>query len=186
MLNVIQAWDWTILRWIQGTFRCGFLDFLSPKITLLGSGGVLWILAAFVLICTKKYRKYGFFVLCGLLLGVLAGNVILKNWVARPRPCWLDTGVELLISNPNDYSFPSGHTLSSTIAATILTRTNRKFGWAAIPVAVLIALSRLYLYVHFPSDVAAAAVLGVLIGLLVFWAGNRISARVIKRRKAAE
>ena len=70
----------------------------------------------------------------------------------------------LLIANPTDYSFPSGHTLSSVIGATILTKTDRRFGYAAIPLAALIAFSRLYLYVHFPSDVLAAAVLGVLIG----------------------
>lgn len=88
----------------------------------------------------------------------------LKNFVARPRPCWLDSSVRLLIANPTDYSFPSGHTLSSVIGATILTKTDRRFGYAAIPLAALIAFSRLYLYVHFPSDVLAAAVLGVLIG----------------------
>ena len=100
----------------------------------------------------------------GLAVGVLVGNVFLKNFVARPRPCWLDSSVRLLIANPTDYSFPSGHTLSSVIGATILTKTNRRFGYAAIPLAALIAFSRLYLYVHFPSDVLAAAVLGVVIG----------------------
>jgi len=117
-----------------------------------------------VLICTKKYRRQGILLLCGLAAGVLVGNVFLKNFVARPRPCWLDSSVRLLIANPTDYSFPSGHTLSSVIGATILTKTDRRFGYAAIPLAALIAFSRLYLYVHFPSDVLAAAVLGVLIG----------------------
>ena len=68
--------------------------------------------------------------------------------------------MRLLIADPTDYSFPSGHTLSSVIGATILTKTDRRFGYAAIPLAALIAFSRLYLYVHFPSDVLAAAVLG--------------------------
>ncbi|MFR1974204.1 MAG: phosphatase PAP2 family protein [Oscillospiraceae bacterium] len=117
-----------------------------------------------MLICTKKYRRQGILLLCGLAAGVLVGNVFLKNFVARPRPCWLDSSVRLLIANPTDYSFPSGHTLSSVIGATILTKTDRRFGYAAIPLAALIAFSRLYLYVHFPSDVLAAAVLGVLIG----------------------
>ena len=80
----------------------------------------------------------------------------------------------VIIATPTDYSFPSGHTLSSTIAATILAKTDRRFGYAAISLAVLIALSRLYLYVHFPSDVLAAAVLGVVIGELVFRYGNRL------------
>lgn len=125
---------------------------------------MIWLLASGVLICTKKYRRQGILLLCGLAAGVLVGNVFLKNFVARPRPCWLDSSVRLLIANPTDYSFPSGHTLSSVIGATILTKTDRRFGYAAIPLAALIAFSRLYLYVHFPSDVLAAAVLGVLIG----------------------
>ena len=78
--------------------------------------------------------------------------------------------MRLLIADPTDYSFPSGHTLSSVIGATILTKTDRRFGYAAIP---LIAFSRLYLYVHFPSDVLAAAVLGVMIGELAFYADRR-------------
>ena len=161
--------DWSILHWIQNMLVYNYLanpalNFLMPKITLLGNGGMIWLLASGVLICTKKYRRQGILLLCGLAAGVLVGNVFLKNFVARPRPCWLDSSVRLLIANPTDYSFPSGHTLSSVIGATILTKTDRRFGYAAIPLAALIAFSRLYLYVHFPSDVLAAAVLGVLIG----------------------
>lgn len=168
--------DWEILRAIRVFWTCPFLDFLMPKITALGNGGAIWLLAACGLLCTKKYRRQGFLLLCGLALGVLIGNVCLKNIVARPRPCWLDPEVPLLIAVPTDFSFPSGHTLSSVISATILTRTDRRFGWAAIPLAVLIAFSRLYLYVHFPSDVLGAALLGLGIGLLTFSCGSRAEA----------
>lgn len=85
--------------------------------------------------------------------------------------------MRLLIADPTDYSFPSGHTLSSVIGATILTKTDRRFGYAAIPLAALIAFSRLYLYVHFPSDVLAAAVLGVMIGEPAFYADRRWTER---------
>jgi undecaprenyl-diphosphatase len=154
-----------------------------PKITLLGDMGAVWIVAALVMICTKKYRKHGIILLAGLALGVLVGNVALKHLIARPRPCWLDTSVQLLIANPTDYSFPSGHTLSSVIGATILTLTNRKFGWAAIPVAALIAFSRLYLYVHFPSDILGAVFIGLIIGIAVFYAGNAAWKWIEKRKK---
>lgn len=174
--------DWSVLQWIHSTFTCGFLNFLMPKISLLGNSGAIWILAAFILICTRKYRKYGFLLLAGLALGVLTGNVFLKNWIARPRPCWLDTRINLLVSNPTDYSFPSGHTLAATIGATILTMTNRKFGWAAIPLAVLIAFSRLYLYVHFPSDILGGIVLGILIGCTVYFGGNSVIDRLQTRK----
>ena len=165
--------DQTILYWIHDALSCGVLDMLMPKLTLLGSGGAIWLLAAGGLLCTKKYRRQGAILLAGLAVGVLVGNVYLKNLIARPRPCWLDNSVKLLISSPTDYSFPSGHTLASAIGATVLTKTNRKFGWAAIPLAVIIAFSRLYLFVHFPSDILAGAVLGVVIGLAVYYLGMR-------------
>lgn len=161
--------DWTILHWIQDTLVCPALDFLMPKITLLGDGDAVWLLAAAALLITKKYRRYGVLLLVALALGVLTGNLTLKPLIARPRPCWVDESVRLLIPKPTDYSFPSGHTLSSVIGATVLTKANAKFGLAAIPLAALIAFSRLYLYVHF----LGAAVLGVAIGLLVCAAGGR-------------
>ena len=118
-------------------------------------------------------------------MGVLVGNVALKNLIARPRPCWVES-VPLLIASPTDYSFPSGHTLSSAIAATILTKTDRRFGYAAIPLAALIAFSRLYLYVHWPSDVLAGALLGILIGNLTFLRGGRGLDRLEEMRTAGK
>lgn len=166
--------DWGILQWIQSTLVCPALDILMPNITALGNAGAIWLLAAVVLIITKKYRRQGLFLLLGLAASVLVGNVLLKNIVARPRPCRIDTSVPLLIANPTDYSFPSGHTLSSVISAVILAKTDRRFGYAAIPLAVLIAFSRLYLYVHFPSNVLASAVLGIIIGHLIFRFGDSL------------
>ena len=175
--------DQTILHGIHAALTGPFLDFLMPKITDLGNGGAIWLLAAGGMLCTKKYRRQGALVLVGLLAGLLVGNVALKHLVARSRPCWLDPSVQLLIATPTDYSFPSGHTLSSTIAATILTKTDRRFGYVAIPLAVLIALSRLYLYVHFPSDVFAAALLGLLIGELTFRYGGKLLDKISRRQK---
>lgn len=176
-----MAWltklDFSVLYAIQDALKCGFLDFLMPKITALGNFGIIWILVGAVLLCTKKYRRYGVLLLIGLALGFLTGNVILKHAVARPRPCWLDTGVPLLIGVPKDYSFPSGHTLASVIGAVILTGADRRFAPAAIPLAVLIAFSRLYLFVHFPSDVLAAVVLGCAIAFPVLLVGRRLTAR---------
>lgn len=169
-----MSFDWTILHWIQSALVCPFMDFLMPKITLLGNGGAIWLLAAVALLITKKYRKYGIFLLAGLAVGILTGNIILKPLIARPRPCWIDQSVALLIANPTDFSFPSGHTLSSVIGATVLTKANPKFGIAAIPLAALIAFSRLYLYVHYPTDVLAAIALGIVIALAVCAAGNHL------------
>lgn len=170
----ITQLDFNLLYRIQDGMRCGFLDFLMPKITLFGNSGALWIIIAVALLFQKKYRKHGILLLAGLLIGAVVGNLILKNLFMRPRPCWLDPSVRLLISVPKDYAFPSGHTLSSVVAATILTATNRRFAWAAIPLAALISFSRLYLFVHFPSDVVAAVILGIAIGFLVLKIGKRL------------
>lgn len=168
MIESFTSFDLTVLQWIHSTFTSPALDYLMPKITALGNGGIVWIVAALVLLCRKQYRKYGFTLIVGLLAGVLVGNVFLKNLIERPRPSWNDLPFTLLIANPLDYSFPSGHTLASVIAATILTMSNKKFGYIAIPLACLIAFSRLYLFVHYPSDVLGAALIGLLIGVLVF------------------
>ena len=169
-----MSFDWTVLHWIQNTLACPAMDFLIPKITMLGNGGAVWVLSAAGLLAAKKYRKYGAFLLSGLALGVLTGNLLLKPLIARPRPCWLDESVQLLIANPTDFSFPSGHTLSSVIGAFMLAKANRKFGLLAIPLAALIAFSRLYLYVHFPADILGAAILGIAIGALTCAVGNRL------------
>ena len=184
--------DQTILYWIQDNLSCGLLDLLMPKLTLLGSGGAIWLLAAGGMLCTKKYRRQGVILLAAdtlpvqlvwVAVGVLVGNVCLKNLIARPRPCWLDNSVKLLVSSPTDYSFPSGHTLASAIGATVLTKTDHRFGWAAIPIAAIIAFSRLYLFVHFPSDILAGAVLGVAIGEAVYYLGLRRSKCHAERSK---
>lgn len=173
MLDLIQNIDWTVLHWIRDTLHCGVMDFIMPKITLLGDVGAVWVILAIVLLISKKYRKYGLALLGALIVGVLVGNVCLKQLIARPRPCWLED-VTLLISNPTDFSFPSGHTLASVIGAYVLTAANRKFGLFAIPLAVLISFSRLYLYVHFPSDVLASVVIGVGIGCAAVWLCRKI------------
>lgn len=173
MFAWIQSIDWSILYWIRDTMHNGVLDFLMPKITALGNVGAIWIIAAGAMTVSKKYRKFGVALFVALLLGALIANVWLKPFVARPRPCWLDP-VTLLIANPKDYSFPSGHTLASVIGAFILTAANRKFGYFAIPLAVLIAFSRLYLFVHFPSDVLTSVCLGLLISATTVWTMRKL------------
>ena len=179
MLEFIQGFDWLVLHGIQNTIRCSFLDFLMPKITLLGNGGAIWMLSALGLMLSKKYRKYGFAMIGALAFGALLCSIWLKPFVARSRPCWLES-ISLLIANPADYSFPSGHTMSSVIGAFVLTGANRKFGLWAVPAAAMIAFSRLYLFVHFPSDVLAAVLLGAGIGAAAIGMASKagISARL--------
>ena len=183
MLEWIQTIDWTVLHWIHHALSCGAMDFLMPKVTALGNGGAVWLLASVGLIASKKYRKYGITMLAALIAGVLVGNVFLKHLIARPRPCWQES-ITMLIANPSDYSFPSGHTLVSVIGACVLTSANRKFGLIAIPLAALIGFSRLYLYVHFPSDVLASVVIGTVIGFGAVAISHRIHQKQIHPREA--
>ena len=171
-VEFIQNVDWAILRFIRDNLFCPFLDAVMPVVSAAGNSGIIWIVISAILLCSKKYRKYGLLCLCGMLVGLVIGNVALKNLVARPRPCWTED-ISLLIKNPTDFSFPSGHTLSSVISAVILCSAGRRFAAFAIPLAVLIAVSRLYLFVHFPSDVIFAALLGLAIGFLTLAAGEK-------------
>ena len=168
--------DQTVLHGIHAALTGPFLDFLMPKITALGNGGAIWLLAAGCLLCTKKYRRQGVLLLGGLAVGVLVGNVALKNLIARPRPCWVES-VPLLIASPTDYSFPSGHTAASFAAVAALYLAGARRLWKpALVLGMLIAFSRLYLYVHYPSDILG----GVLVGLFAGWVGSRIAAKLLK------
>lgn len=136
-------------------------------ITGLGDYGFIWIIIAVILIVQPKHRKCGVTMLLALLCGVIIGNGFLKNLIARPRPCWIDSSVSLLIKNPTDYSFPSGHTLASFEGAAVIFLYNKKAGVLAYILASLIAFSRLYLFVHYPTDVLAGMILGISIAVAV-------------------
>lgn len=168
------VFEWEILYFIQNNIRTSFFDAFFSKITLLGELAICWFAWAIVLLFFKKYRKNAVVLMIGILIGALIGNLILKHAVARPRPCWIDGSASLLIENPSDFSFPSGHTLSSVIAAVILTLTDKRFGYFAVPLALIQSFSRLYLFVHFPTDIFAGLILGLLIGFATYILSNYI------------
>ncbi len=143
------------------------LDRLMTGITFLGNGGWIWITAGLLLLLFPRTRAAGGCVLASLAIGFLVGNVILKNLAARPRPCWLDASVPLLVAVPRDFSFPSGHSLIAFAGAVSIWRMHPGWGWTAVALAGLIAFSRLYLFVHFPTDVLAGAAIGTAIALWV-------------------
>lgn len=154
-----------ILDLIHNYLSCSFLDYLMPKITFLGNIGLIWICIATLMLSIKKYRKTGVTLSIGLFGGVITGNLILKNIIRRERPCWINNSIQMLVDIPQDYSFPSGHTLSSFMAASVIMHADKKLGIIAYIIASLIAFSRLYLYVHFPTDVIAGIFLGTIIGI---------------------
>lgn len=161
-----ERFDLPILDWIAQYLYCPFLDAIMPIITLFGDAGIFWIACAVVLIFIPKYRKIGLSMGTALLIGLLVCNVTLKPLVARIRPYdyqleHFGKTIQLLVATPHDFSFPSGHTIASFEAATAIMIHNRKLGIPAMILAVLISFSRLYLYVHYPTDVLASVVLGV-------------------------
>ncbi len=157
--------DLTILDWIQAHLRCGFLDVVAPAVTMLGELGAVWIVLALVLLARKKTRPQGAAVAAALVIDLVLCNFLLKPLVARPRPFTLRE-VQLLVDAPTDYSFPSGHTAASFAAVTALLCGKSRLWLPALVLAVVIALSRLYLYVHYPSDVLCGALLGALCGVV--------------------
>lgn len=178
MLFGTEGFEFGILNGIHNALQCDFMDFLMKLFSAVGDAGVLWIIVAVAMLCSKKYRRTGVFLGAGLLLGLLFGNLIVKNLVARPRPCWIFDIPGLMIEVPKDYSFPSGHTLSSFIAALVLLDSDWKIGIPAAVIAVLIAFSRLYLFVHFPTDILG----GIILAILVF-SGMKIGIKLYKDKK---
>ena len=154
-----------LLDRISEIFSCKFLDTVLPIITKLGDGGIFWIALAVFFLIFKKTRKVGISMAVSLIIGYLVGNIFLKNVIARVRPYDVNTEISLLISKLSSYSFPSGHTLASFEGSTSIFLRNKKWGIPALALAVLIAFSRMYLYVHYPTDVIAGAILGIAVAV---------------------
>lgn len=144
-----------------------FLDKIMVFITRLGDAGIIWIVLSIVLLLIPKTRKSGAVMVAALVVDVLLCNIVLKNLVARTRPYDVNTGVHLLVAKLHDYSFPSGHTAASFTSVTALYLAGEKKLWKfALVLACLIAISRLYLYVHYPTDVLGGILFGVISGYL--------------------
>lgn len=161
--------DWIILDWINENHRCSFGDMFFPLFTYSMSADLLWILVSIVLLIKPKTRAWGVLLLISSLVVTEIGVDLIKNIVERSRPFEINTDVTLLIEPPWGYSFPSGHTARAFAGATVLLLMSRKIGIVAMIYAAMIGFSRLYLYVHFPTDVIAGAILGVVIGYFVIY-----------------
>lgn len=166
--------DRVIMDFVQTNLRCGLLDTAMPLITSLGNGGILWIVCSLLLLLFPKTRKAGAVMAVSLCLEAICCDLLIKPFVARPRPCDVDTAVQLLIPHPRGFSFPSGHTGASFAAASSLFFTRNKMWPAAFALAALIGFSRIYLYVHYPTDVLAGAMLGIMLA----WAAGKISEKI--------
>lgn len=165
MLNL----EFAVLDWIQTHLRRAPLDAVLPFISALCAHGEIWILLALVLLLLRRTRRQGAAVACGLVLDLIACNLLLKPLFGRIRPFALNSAVALLVEPPLDASFPSGHTAASFAAVFALRSSGSPLWKPALVLAVVIAFSRLYLYVHWPSDVLGGALLGAVVG----WMGAK-------------
>lgn len=143
-----------ILLWIQENARCDVFTWFFKVITSLGNAGAVWILISVLLMFFKKTRRAGITCATSLTVSFIINNLILKNLIARPRPYNAIPDLTALIPYPHDFSFPSGHTAASfAVAVVIFVKMPRKYGIPALILAFLIAFSRIYLGVHYPTDV---------------------------------
>lgn len=155
-----------ILHAIQGLHN-EWLNALMIFFSAMGNGGIVWIVTSVVLALIPRTRKCGFAMMASMALTFLFGNLLLKNLIARPRPFFVDESVALLIPRPSEYSFPSGHTANSFAAAVVIFSHYRKAGIGALLVAAVIAFSRMYLFVHYPTDILGGLALGTLDACIV-------------------
>lgn len=184
--------DGNILLFIQEYIRQDWMTPIWKIITLLGDGGYFWIALSVLLLIPKKTRKAGIAALLAMLINMFFTNIALKNLVARPRPYDVIAGLDTLIKKLSSYSFPSGHTACSFAVAFAYYRClpQKKWGIAALVLAGLIGFSRLYVGVHYPTDVLGGAAVGIfaawIASRLVVLISDKIQAKRHEKNKQSE
>lgn len=186
-MEFVYNMDYAVLNFLQDHLRCGFLDGFFRFVTGFGAGGIFWMALAALFLCFRRTRKMGLCMGIALALGALSANLLLKPLVARVRPYenpeYLHlirvTRDELISRVPPDFSFPSGHALSSVECGLSIFFQNRKLGVPALILGFLVAFSRLYLYMHYFTDVLASAVLGAGFAVAAFFLGGWIARKFV-------
>lgn len=182
-MEAVLQLDGNILLWIQENLRNEFLNPIVTFITHLGDHGYLWIALLLILLMIPKTRKAGLIGAATLLLTFILNNQIIKNLVARIRPYEVIEGLTILIDKPGEFSFPSGHTANSMSVGVVLWVISRNYekwkdknlyfpkaaGWFFLILSILIGLSRLYVGVHYPTDVLGGAMIAILDAVLVLY-----------------
>ncbi len=200
MLESIYHFDWNVFRFVEEHIWNPVLDVIMKIITLSGEEGIIFILFALaffiigVLKGNEKYKKIGVAVAVSLAFMLVANNLILKEVIARVRPFNFDWtqyswGGEFnypdIVSKPSSWSFPSGHSSSAFAACFAIFFYNKKWGTPALIFAAVMAFSRIYVHVHYCTDVLAGAVVGIiyaLIGILITkYIYNFLNEKLFKR-----
>lgn len=180
--DYLNGLELPILRGLHDTLECGFLDATMPFVSMLCTAGWFWIAAAIVLLFPRKTRKIGVTMGIALGLGLLICNFGLKPLTARIRPYDVDTAIRLIVGKESEFSFPSGHAVASFEGAFSIFLHNKKWGSAALVLATVIAFSRLYLMVHYFTDIIVGAALGMLLAFIAYKICEAVSAEINKRK----
>ena len=179
-MSAVDSFDVSILEYVMNNIRKEWLDPIVVFITHLGKAGIVWIFLILVLLAIKKTRRVG--IACGvaLVINVILCNFLIKPIVARPRPYDLYQHIVCIVKPQWDYSFPSGHTAASFSISSVLPymKMKKRISIPAIILATMIALSRIYVCVQYPTDVICGAVLGAIAG----FAGFMLYTRVIEKK----
>jgi undecaprenyl-diphosphatase len=182
-MDKLIALDGNILLWIQNNIRSEILNPIVKLITHIGDGGISVIALCIILLIIPKTRRLGLICSCSLAATFLLDNVILKNLIARTRPYEAVEGLTRIVSAQHDYSFPSGHAGATfSVAVPIYKENHRKIGVFAIVLAALVALSRLYVGVHYPTDIIAGTIVGTAFGLLSCFAFRKYDEKKAEKK----
>lgn len=172
--------DGAILLWIQENLRTPVLNAILSVITHLGDSGIIWIILAVILLCFKKTRKVGVCTSLALLTTLFANELLLKHLIHRARPIETIEGLTTVVATPNSGSFPSGHSASSFASVFVLLMlVPKKYSIPTLVFGTVIALSRLYVGVHYPTDVLA----GILMGISYGFVGWRLGTFLYNRKR---
>lgn len=182
----MQQLEFAILYAIQN-IHTDFLDrFILTIMNITGSYGQLWVILAVLLLFFKKTRKAGFTILISYAMVFVVGQYGLKDLIARPRPCHIDETVALLVSRPSSFSCPSTHSAWAFAAAASVCSWHKKPGIVIGAIALIVAFGRLYLFVHFPTDVLFGIALGILFAFVAYsivkTADRKIKKTVLKTK----
>ncbi|MPQ43615.1 phosphatase PAP2 family protein [Clostridium tarantellae] len=161
-MEFIQNLDTYILFWIQNNIHSNIMNKFMSFITSLSNLGVLWILLSLFLLCKKKFRIIGILTLFAIILNTILGEGLLKHIAQRPRPFNTLSTLNIIITKPKGFSFPSGHTSTAFAAAFMLSYYFKKYKLPIFILAIFTGLSRIYLLVHYPSDVICGVILGFI------------------------
>ena len=165
MIDTITALDFNIVLWVQQHVRSPFLSAFFIPFTTIGNAGILFILIGVLLLFFKRTRQSGILLLISLTISFILNDIVVKNIVQRPRPFNAFSQIVPLVPPPGKYSFPSGHTAAAFSSMVTFFFTQRKYAICGLVIALLMGISRIYVGVHYPTDVFFGALLGTAVAV---------------------